>query len=456
MMTELSLSQMAQTFGGTLMYPDCRFQSVSTDSRQIDEGQLFVALRGERFDAHDFLPDVATRASGMVVQRPAKDINVPQWVVADTTEALGQIARANREASSAPVIAITGSSGKTTVKEMVATILRKALGKEEGVLATKGNLNNQIGVPLTLLGLGPQHRYAVIEMGASAVGEIRYLCEIARPDVVLVNNVLPAHVAGFGSVDNIARAKGEIYQGVSAQGVAVFNLDEPYVRQWRGSSKARSLTFSMVDSQADFTAKALVVDESGCYSFVLVTPAGEASVQLALGGEHNVANALAAAACAYAAGVEFGAIVAGLNQLAPVPGRLNTRRLPSGAMLIDDTYNANPGSVKAAINTLVTIPGRHILVLGDMGELGDDEARLHQEIGRYAADKGVDTLMAVGPLSLNTVREFGEGAEHFDSKALLAAQLKTLLDKEAVVLFKGSRFMAMEDVVRLINESGEQ
>jgi UDP-N-acetylmuramoyl-tripeptide--D-alanyl-D-alanine ligase len=459
------------------MYPDCRFQSVSTDSRHIDEGQLFVALRGERFDAHEFLPDVATRAGGMVVERPVKNLNVPQWVVPNTTEALGQIALSNRKAFMGAVIAITGSSGKTTVKEMVSTIL----GESAPVLATKGNLNNHIGVPLTLLALSSQHRFAVIEMGASALGEISYLCDLACPDVVLVNNVLPAHVEGFGSVENIARAKGEIYQGVSAEGTAVVNLDEPYVDQWLASTRARVLTFSMVNSEADFTARDLVVDERGCCTFVLVTPVGEASIKLPLAGQHNVANALAAAACSHAAGAELGLISSGLNKLQQISGRLNIGRLDNGSTVIDDTYNANPGSVKAAVDALVNIRGRHVLVLGDMGELGDDEATMHGDVGRYAAEKGVDTLLAVGPLCANAAREFGAKGKHFDSKEqlveyLLASEtanetnseadsetvgeIKSLLKKDAVVLVKGSRFMGMEQVVKvlvqLIKESGEK
>lgn len=476
-MADLTLSEMAQVYGGTLMYPDCRFQSVSTDSRHIDEGQLFVALRGERFDAHEFLSEVATRAGGMVVERPAKDINVPQWVVPNTTEALGQIALSNRKAFMGAVIAITGSSGKTTVKEMVSTIL----GESAPVLATKGNLNNHIGVPLTLLALSSQHRFAVIEMGASALGEISYLCDLACPDVVLVNNVLPAHVEGFGSVENIARAKGEIYQGVSAEGTAVVNLDEPYVDQWLASTRARVLTFSMVNSEADFTARDLVVDERGCCTFVLVTPVGEASIKLPLAGQHNVANALAAAACSHAAGAELGLISSGLNKLQQISGRLNIGRLDNGSTVIDDTYNANPGSVKAAVDALVNIRGRHVLILGDMGELGDDEATMHGDVGRYAAEKGVDTLLAVGPLCANAAREFGAKGKHFDSKEqlveyLLASEtanetnseadsetvgeIKSLLKKDAVVLVKGSRFMGMEQVVKvlvqLIKESGEK
>lgn len=459
MMAELTLSEMAQAYGGTLMYPDCRFKSVSTDSRQIDEGQLFVALRGERFDAHEFLPEVATRAGGMVVERPVKDINVPQWVVPNTTEALGQIALSNRKAFMGPLIAITGSSGKTTVKEMVSTILGQS--GSASVLATKGNLNNHIGVPLTLLALSSQHRFAVIEMGASALGEISYLCDLAYPDVALVNNVLPAHVEGFGSVENIARAKGEIYQGVSAEGTAVINLDEPYVDQWLSSTKARVLTFSMKSSEADFTAKDIVVDDRGCCAFVLVTPVGEASIKLPLAGFHNVANALAAAACSHAAGAELGLISSGLNKLQQVAGRLNIERLESGCTVIDDTYNANPGSVKAAIDALVNIRGRHVLILGDMGELGDDEASMHGEVGRYAAEKGVDTLLAVGPLCINAVREFGANGKHFDGKEqlveyLAGSGLDSLLEENVVVLVKGSRFMAMEQIARLIKESGEQ
>ncbi len=452
MMQELTLSQVAQAYGGTLMYPDCHFKSVSTDSRQIDEGQLFIALKGERFDAHQFLPQVATQACGMVVDRPVKDIIVPQWVVPDTTEALGQIARINRQAFMGPLIAVTGSSGKTTVKEMIAAILRES-GE---VLATKGNLNNQIGVPMTLLGLHRGHRYAVIEMGASASGEIAYLCGLARPDVVMVNNVLPAHMAGFGSIDGVAKAKGEIYRGVSDQGVAVINLDEPYSEQWRASSRARVLTYSIADTRADFYAKEVVADHFGCHVFVLVTPVGEAAVRLSLSGVHNVGNTLAAAACAHAVGAELGSISAGLNKLQPVSGRLSWQQLANGASVIDDTYNANPGSVKAAINTLMNFKGRRILVLGDMGELGENEAQLHADVGRYAAEQGVDILLAVGPLCTNATREFGERAKHFESKKMLTDHLEALLDSDAAVLVKGSRFMVMEDIVQQIIKSGEQ
>ena len=450
MMRTLTLSAAAQEFGGTLMYPDCGFDAVSTDSRHLVEGELFVALRGPRFDAHQFLPEVATRACGMVVERPARDINVPQWVVPNTTVALGQLAALNRRSFFGPLLAVTGSSGKTTVKEMIASIL----GESGAVLATRGNLNNQIGVPLTLLQLNARHRYAVIEMGASGPGEIEYLCSLARPDVVLVNNVLPAHVEGFGSLEGVARAKGEIYRGVAPEGTAVINLDEPWAQGWRTSASAAVLTYSLQSDSADFCARDLV-NEQGCFRFVLVTPAGDVAVTLSLGGRHNVANALAAAACAYAAGAGLETIAAGLEKVQPVSGRLYRHGLPGGGVVLDDTYNANPGSVKAAVDALLALPGRHILVLGDMGELGDDEARLHGEVGRYAAQQGVEHLLATGPLSLNSVREFGAGGEHFDSKEALVEQLRALLTPESVVLVKGSRFMAMETVVQQIIDTGE-
>lgn len=451
MIRALSLSAAAQEFGGTLMYPDCQFSAVSTDSRKLAEGELFVALRGERFDAHQFLSDVATRACGMVVERPARDINVPQWVVPDTTVALGQLALLNRRAFHGPLVAVTGSSGKTTVKEMIAAIL----GECGPVLATRGNLNNQIGVPLTLMQLESRHRFAVIEMGASGPGEIAYLCSLARPDVVLVNNVLPAHVAGFGSLDGVALAKGEIYRGVAPEGVAVINFDEAWADRWRASAAAPVLGFSMKSEEADFRARDLQADESGCYRFVLITPVGEVAVSLAISGRHNVANALAAAACAYAAGAGLDAMAIGLGKMQPVQGRLNRQVLASGATVIDDSYNANPGSVKAAVDALLAMKGDPILVLGDMGELGADEAGLHGDVGRYAAQQGVPRLLAVGPLSINTVREFGAGGEHFDSKDALVKRLQQLLEPGSVVLVKGSRFMAMETVVQQITDRGE-
>lgn len=452
MMQRLVLSQAAEKFGGTLMYPDCRFDEVTTDSRHVEDGQLFVALKGEHFDGHEFAADVADRVCGMVVDHPIKESRVPQWVVADTTEALGQLALINRQLFAGPVVAVTGSSGKTTVKEMIAAILRES-GE---VLATKGNLNNQIGVPKTLFELSDRHHYAVIEMGASAPGEIAYLCGIAKPDVVAVTNVLPAHVAGFGSIEGIARTKGEIYRDVAESGTAVVNIDEPYAEQWRQSTVASVLSFSVTNTNADFYAGDVEADAFGCCAFTLVTPVGDSRVSLSLSGEHNVANALAAAACAFAAGADLEMITLGLQALQPVAGRMTRQQLPGGAWVIDDSYNANPGSVKAAINTLMKFNGQRVLVLGDMGELGDQEAELHAEVGRYAAEAGIDQLLAVGPLSRHAVQAFGDDAAHFENKQALSQQLIASMDPNTVVLVKGSRFMAMEQVVQQITESGER
>lgn len=450
MLQPLTLSQAAIAHGGTLMYPDCQFTSVSIDSRELKAGELFVALEGERFDAHRFLPDVSGRAAGVVVRQAANDLRLPQWVVPDTTVALGQLARMSREQFEGPVIAVTGSGGKTTVKEMLAAILRQC-GE---VLATRGNLNNHIGVPLTLFELAQSHDYAVIEMGASGPDEIGYLCSLAKPDVVLVNNVMPAHVEGFGGVDAIARAKGEIYEGVKPSGAAVFNLDEPYLEQWRNRSIAiRSLGFSLVREDADFRASAIEMDEQGRCRFELMTPEGCQPVQLQLAGKHNVANALAAAACAAAAGAKLPQIVAGLESVSAVGGRLSVQQIGCGATIIDDSYNANPGSVKAAIDTLAGFSGRRVLVMGDMAELGDQEAAMHAEVGAYAAQAGIERVLATGALSINTVRECsaaGGEAKHFDSQALLIESLSQELKPATVVLVKGSRSAAMEKVVEAI------
>ncbi len=440
------------------MYPDCYFQSVSTDSRNLKEGQLFVALKGEKFDGHEFISLIASQASGLVVERPMIDLVMSQWVVPSTTEALGQIAAANRKNFNGCLIAITGSCGKTSVKEMIAVILKKT----GSVLFTQGNLNNEIGVPCTLMEISCEHDYAVIEMGAKAIGDIDYLCGLAKPNVALINNILPAHLESFGTLSDIAKAKGEIYRNLSAGDTAVINLDESYAEMWYESTNARILSFSINKVRADFTAKNLILKDNGCYSFILVTPEGESPISLALSGKHNVANAIAAAACSYAAGAPLPSIVDGLNNLKQVPGRMHLEKLSSGATFIDDSYNANPSSVKAAIDSLVEIQGLHILILGDMAELGDDEVFLHADIGSYALNKGVDILLTLGPLSFYAAREFGQSGQHFKSKQELISYLNSdeflnsgSLDFGSVILAKGSRFMVMEDISQLIKKLGE-
>ncbi|MCB1667700.1 MAG: UDP-N-acetylmuramoyl-tripeptide--D-alanyl-D-alanine ligase [Pseudomonadales bacterium] len=448
----MTLSQAAIAHGGTLMYPDCQFSSVSIDSRNLRQGELFVALEGERFDAHQFLPQVSEKAAGLVVRQAVQHLHVPQWVVADTTLALGQLARMYRDRFEGKLIAITGSGGKTTVKEMLASILREC-GK---VTATKGNLNNHIGVPLTLFSLRSSDDFAVVEMGASGPGEISYLCSLAWPDVVLVNNVMPAHVEGFGGVDAIARAKGEIYSGVNPAGTAVINLDEPYADEWCNRSVAiRTLRFSTSREDADFRAVDIEQDEKGRCAFVLLAPKGRIAVRLALSGKHNVANALAAAACACAVGAPLQAVARGLAGMSSVDGRLSLHEGINESLVIDDSYNANPGSVKAAIDTLMSFSGERLLVLGDMAELGEQEVIFHEEVGRYAAEKGVSRLLATGELSINSVRECviqGGDASHFDSKSELVEALLGALGPDTVVLVKGSRSAAMDEVVAMLTE----
>lgn len=449
MITAMTLSQLAQTYGGTLLYPDCAFQALSTDTRTLREGELFLALRGEQFDGHDFLESAAMLACGLVVEKPDKRLNLPQWVVPDTTSALAQIAFLARQSFNGKLIALTGSSGKTSVKEMIAAIL----GQMSPVLATRGNLNNHIGVPLTLLSLQKEHRFAVIEMGASAKGEIAYLADIARPDISLVNNVMPAHIEGFGSLEAIADTKSDIYQCLPADGIAVINRDEKWVRQWLQKVSCDSvLYFSLLDPQADFFA-ANVEDLAGEAShFLLRTPRGEVDISLPLPGRHNVANSLAAAACAMAAGAGLQHIAAGLSQLQGVRGRIQARAGRGDAKVLDDTYNANPGSVKAAIDVLAARSGKRVLVLGDMAELGIGAAQLHREVGAYARERGIDELWVTGKFASSIGQGFGAGARVCDDKHQLAEKLAKTLDSATTVLVKGSRSASMEEVVNLIIE----
>lgn len=449
MIEPLTLSQLAQAHGGTLLYPDCAFSAVSTDTRTLREGELFVALRGENFDAHDFLESAALKAVGLVVERPNKQLNRPQWVVADTTRALAQIALMARQQFSGPVVAVTGSSGKTSVKEMIAAIL----GQLGPTLATRGNLNNHIGVPLTLLSLEKRHRYAVIEMGASGPGEIAYLCGIARPHISLVNNVMPAHIEGFGSLEVIADTKSDIYNSLPASGVAVINRDERWARKWRNKvSCDRIWDFSLVDRAASFYADRVEDLQGTASRFLLCTPEGEQAIELPLPGLHNVANALAAAACAMAAGAPLDAVAAGLASLKPVKGRMQELAGRAGCRVLDDTYNANPGSVKAALDVLSARPGRRVAVLGDMAELGIGAGQMHREVGFHARQKGIDELWAIGRHATSIAQGFGAGARIAASKAELAAELAATLDSDTTVLVKGSRSSGMEDIVNLITE----
>ena len=453
MLDVMRLRDLCVPLSGQLFGDDACFASVSTDSRGIARGQLFIALVGPRFDGHAYLEEVAAQgAVAALVERHLEAVQLPQLVVRDTRLALGQLGGMNRAAFAGPVAAITGSSGKTSVKELLASILRAAHG-DDAVLATRGNLNNDLGVPLTLLELSAQHRSAVIELGASRCGEIAYTVSMAQPHVSVITNAGTAHVGEFGGVDKIVEAKGEIIDGLAADGVAVLNRDDSAYPIWEQRAAGRRvLSFAMSSPLADFYPGSIAYDTRGCPNFVLMGPSGASRVQLNLLGRHSVANALAAAAAAHALGIGHEYIVAGLEALQPVKGRGVAQILPNGTRLIDDTYNANPASVCAAVDVLTGFAGRTVLVLGDMGELGEWAEQGHHEVGAYAAGK-VDALLAVGPLMAHAVKAFGAGGRHFADQQGLIAALALEQGNGTTLLIKGSRSAAMDHVVAELTAS---
>lgn len=445
----LRLSEAAQAVNGRVVGADIAFAAVSSDSRAIQPGDLFVALRGERFDGHDFVVDCLQRgaAAALVDTQWNAGTAGPLLVVEDTRLALGALASYWRSKFRIPVAAITGSNGKTTVKEMLAAILR-ANSAEDAVLATQGNLNNDIGLPLTLFKLRELHRYAVIEMGMNHPGEISYLTRLAKPDVALVNNALQAHLEGLGSVEAVAHAKGEIFEGLADGGTAIINADDAFAPLWKQlAAQHKIMTFGL-NASADVSADYRL--EADGSEIALKTPQGNASLRLTVPGLHNVRNALAASAAALAMGASISAIVAGLQTYGGVKGRLQRKAGKQGATIIDDTYNANPASMRAAIDVLAACPGKRVLVLGDMGELGADAAGMHREIGAYAKAAGLGTLLVLGDLSQEMASGFGGGAQHFESPEALVETLAKQLSADTTVLVKGSRFMRMERVVNLL------
>lgn len=448
----MSLREAAAVLGARASGDNETFTGVSTDTRTIRPGDLYVALRGERYDGHAFIAQAqsAGAAAAMVEMQTADAAALPTLVVDDTRAALGALAADWRRRFSLPVVALTGSSGKTTVKEMLASILRSAApaAAEEQVLATRGNLNNDIGMPLTLLELRPAHRYAVVEMGMNHAGEIRYLTRIASPDVALITNAGTAHIEYLGSVEAIARAKGEIFEGLKEDGTAVINADDPYAPMWRELARdRRRIEFGLAQSAGVTASYRGRVLES---EIEIRTPAGVAKTTLRAPGEHNVRNALAAAAAASALVVPVSAIAAGLGNYSGVKGRLQVKRSPHGASVIDDTYNANPESMRAAIAVLAQAPGARLLVLGDMGELGERAPALHAELGAQARLAGIERLLTLGEHAAETARAFGRGARHYDSVEALIADVESALAANVTVLVKGSRFMRMERVVDAI------
>jgi UDP-N-acetylmuramoyl-tripeptide--D-alanyl-D-alanine ligase len=458
MKSSFLLSELATALLGQLVGNDIAFSRVNTDTRSIKPGDLFVALKGEHFDAHDFANKaVAGGASALVVDRELS-LDIPQLIVTDTRVALGRIAEYNRSFFDGVLLAITGSSGKTTVKEMLAEILSGA-GQ---VLATRGNLNNDIGVPLTLLRIAPADQYAVIEMGASGPGEIAYSADLSHPDIALISNAMGAHLEGFGSLQGVVEAKGEIYDGLGPTGTAVVNLDDPHANQWiqRVANKPL-LTFGM-DTNADINAVDVHILDNGCYSFIVQHDETSEKVKLNVMGRHNVMNALAAVALTVAAGLPLSLAVAGLERFCAVKGRMCSLLGLNGARIIDDSYNANPGSVKAAIQALGELKGERIFVLGDMGELGPDAEEMHREVGLFAAEHNIDKLLTVGSLSKAAVEGFDASnnlatqqlAEHFVDQKGLVDRVLPWLHENMVVLVKGSRSAGMDKVVTRLTEEG--
>ncbi len=434
---------------------------VHTDTRTLGPGDLFVALVGERFDAHDFLAQArGAGASAALAQRGLAAAGLPGIEVPDTLTALGALGAGWRAQFALPLVAVTGSNGKTTVTQMVAAVLQAWLG--EAMLATRGNFNNEIGVPLTLLRLQAGQRAAVVELGMNHPGEIARLAALAQPTVALVNNAQREHLEFMHTVQAVARENGSVLAALPADGVAVFPADDAFTPLWRGlAAGRRCLTFAggagpSPATPADITCPAAHW-QAGAWHVRIDTPQGGFDTRLHIAGRHNVANALAATACALAAGAPLAAIARGLQDFRPVSGRSRAFALQAGGRaitVVDDSYNANPDSVHAAIRVLAELPGPRLLVLGDMGEVGGQGAQLHAEAGALAREAGIEHLYALGALSAHAVRACGARARHFDDMAALTAALREALPQVGSVLVKGSRFMKMEQAVRAIQDAG--
>lgn len=451
-MIAFTLRQLADITGGTLYGSDLTMDAVTTDTRKVTAGCLFIALKGERFDAHDFVADAFTSGALALLVSKHLPVAVPQVVVADTRIALGQLAGWVRQQSGARVVALTGSSGKTSVKEMTAAILREC-GE---TLYTAGNLNNDIGVPLTLLRLTTDHQYAVIELGANHQGEIAYTTELTRPETALVNNLAAAHLEGFGSLAGVAKAKGEIFNGLPLHGTAIINNDSNDWPHWQQALHAKTVWRFSPEQQADsdFYATDVTFSTQGT-QFTLHTPKGDLAVMLPLPGRHNIANALAASALALSVGAPLSAVKQGLSSLQAVPGRLFPVILGADQLLLDDSYNANVGSMTAAAQVLAEMPGYRVMIVGDMGELGAEAAECHRQVGVAIQAAGIDKVLSVGSLSQDISDASGVG-EHFRDKAALSARARELLSQhqQITVLVKGSRSAAMEQVVQTLQEKG--
>lgn len=445
-MIQMTLAQMVKILGLKTVPVDLKIQGLSIDTRTLQSGNLFIALPGEQVDGHDFINEAYKKGAAAALVTRHVESELPQLLVADAVAAMGTLGSAWRHQFSIPFIAVTGSNGKTTLKNMLAAILVAACdGNDAHVLATRGTLNNHLGLPLTLARLNQQHRFAVIEMGMNHFGEIAYLTQLTHPTVAVITNAASAHLEGVGDVAGVARAKAEIFAGLPQDGTAVLNRDDAFFTFWREQIGAhRYLTFGF---HPDADVSATLHETAHTQHLQLHTPKGEVEINLPLLGKHNVLNTLAAVTAALAIDIDLKAIKTGLENIQPAPGRLQLHTLANGVNIIDDTYNANPFSLEAAVNTLATFAGKKILVLGDMKELGSEAKSLHQAAGKVIRQAGIDYLFTYGELSANTAQTFGEGAYHFSEQEKLVSALKPFLHNQTTILVKGSRSMRMEKVV---------
>ena len=445
----MMLSRLEKILSAERFGEDIKFESVSIDGRSLQKGDCYIALIGDRFDGHDFVEQAKNAgACGAIVSRKIA-IDFPQLIVSDTRQALAELAAEQRQQFQGKLIAVTGSNGKTTVKEMLACLL----GEQGRVLATQGNFNNDIGLPLTLLRLSVEDEYAVIEMGANHPGEIFQLSNIAQPDVALITNAGPAHLEGFGSLKGVAEAKGEIFAGLFIHGTAVINADDVFAADWQVLAGDKNIiSFALKNKDADLKGEWCSTPQG--LQLILTYQQQQSICQLQVPGEHNAMNALAAIAAAIAVGVNLEDCCTALEKFSPVKGRLNMHRLNNNICVIDDTYNANPASLEAGLKVLQSLLGRHWLVLGDMGELGENTDTLHFDAGAKASEAGVDKLLTVGDYTTTAVKAFGEQGIHFDSQQALIDYCKKNIVEDINLLVKGSRTMKMEQVVdALINEA---
>lgn len=442
----MPLSEAAKALQVDYSGRDVIFSGISTDTRSLSKGNLFVALQGPNFDGHDYLQRAAELGAAAAATSKAVDAALPRLQVADTRMALGQLARHWRQRFTLPVVAVTGSNGKTTVKEMLASIL----GQCGPTLATAGNFNNDIGLPHTLFRLQQEHRFAVIELGANHPGEIAYLAQLTLPDIAIVNNAGPAHLEGFGSLAGVAQAKGELFAALSARGIAIINADDPFAAVWRKIAAPRQVIDFGMQHSAEVSGQ--WQNELTVSRLQIATPVGEISTILNVPGQHNVMNALAACAAAVALNVDKEIIAAGLAAFQPVKGRLQVQAGIHGSRLIDDTYNANPASLQAALDVLAQQPGTRWLALGDMGELGESSAEMHAQVAAAARVAGVERFFVIGELAQLAAAEFGSGAVVCGDMDELIDVIHRNLHPKVTVLVKGSRLMHMERLVAALAE----